>query len=272
MSEPLRWLEDPETSANLHEVLKAAPPAPPMPSALQAQIGAYAAELLSPVLAAKTTATLVGAKSLAPILGGTGVVKASLVIALMGAAGAVGYSMAGQALPAPAAPAPTNASGKARVEAWSPSARTVGRQSMESSPAEPIAAPSMGNVSKGRSSSTAALDTAKSVAQRPETASGVPSAVAAFEEPSIADEAKLLESARTQLGQEPARALEFVQRHLQLYPDGQLSAERELIAVEALLRLGRRLEAQQRAAPRLQQAPESLYARRLRKLLTEGAR
>jgi len=270
MIEPLRWLEDPETSASLHELLDAAPPAPPMPFELHAQMGAYATALLSPALAAKTTATLVGAKSTAPIVGGTGVVKASLVIALMGAAGAVGYSMAGQAPQVPAPP--SNALGKARVEALSQSSRTAERQSMEPSPVEPMAAPSTLNASKGRSSSTAALDTAKNVVQRPATTSGVPSAVAAFEEPSIADEAKLLELARTQLGQDPARALEFVQRHLQLYPDGQLSAERELIAVEALLRLGRRPEAEQRAAPRLQQAPDSLYARRLRKLLTEGAR
>lgn len=269
MIEPLRWLEDPETSASLHEVLNAAPPPPSMPAGLQAQIGAYAVELLSPALAAKTTATLVGAKSIAPILGGTSVVKASLVIALMSAAGAVGYSMAGQA---PRVPAASNAVGKARGAALSLSPRIVERQAIEPSSVEPIAAPPTLNASKGRSLSTAASDAAKNVAQRPATASGIASAVAAFEEPSIADEAKLLELARTQLAQDPARALEFVQRHLQLHPNGQLSAERELIAVEALLRLGRRPEAEQRAAPRLQQAPLSLYARRLRKLLSEGAR
>jgi hypothetical protein len=49
--------------------------------------------------------------------------------------------------------------------------------------------------------------------------------------------------------------------------DEQLSAEREFIAIDALLRLGRRDEAERRAAPGLAQAPGSLYGRRLRQLL-----
>jgi hypothetical protein len=93
------------------------------------------------------------------------------------------------------------------------------------------------------------------------------SGTAAFDELSIADEARLLEQARASLSGNPERALEIARAHQILYPAGQLSAEREFIVVDALLRLGRRQEAEQRAAPRLQQSPNSLYARRLRQLL-----
>jgi hypothetical protein len=82
----------------------------------------------------------------------------------------------------------------------------------------------------------------------------------------LAREERLLEVARATLGSDPAQSLEITREHAKLFPLGQLSDERELIAVDALLRLGRRNEAWRRAAPRLAQAPESLYAKRLRQL------
>jgi hypothetical protein len=94
-----------------------------------------------------------------------------------------------------------------------------------------------------------------------------PRAVAAFDDLSIADEARLLEEARHALADNPARALELANRHQELLPSGQLGAERDFIVVDALLRLGRRDEAERRAAPRLAKSPDSLYARRLRQLL-----
>ena len=94
-----------------------------------------------------------------------------------------------------------------------------------------------------------------------------PASVASFADPSIADEARLLERGRSALATDAAQALRLAEEHRRLHPTGQLSAERELIAVEALLRLGRRDEAVRRAAPRLARSPGSLYAKRLRQLL-----
>lgn len=79
-------------------------------------------------------------------------------------------------------------------------------------------------------------------------------------------EARILEAARSVLVSDPAQALEITQEHGSFFPRGQLSDERELIATDALLRLGRRNEAWQRAEPRLLQSPKSLYAKRLRQL------
>jgi hypothetical protein len=263
MNEPLRWLEDPDTPSRLAEVLEAAPTAPPMPAEQQVRLGIYAAGLLSSGVAVKTAAAAVGAKSTAAILGGTSVVKA---VALMAAAGVVGYSVVGFQLGTPA-------SVRDVVQGQAASVPTmVLRPSNVANAEDPSEERATPPTPEGPPQLAIPSSAAKSLAQHPAAAASAAAAAAEFEEPSIADEAKLLELARSQLVQEPARALETAHRHQLVHPDGQLGAERELIAVEALLRLGRQKEAELRAAPRLEQAPESLYARRLRKLLREGVR
>jgi hypothetical protein len=77
----------------------------------------------------------------------------------------------------------------------------------------------------------------------------------------------MLEMARGALASSPAEALAIADEHAVRFPRGQLGAEREFIAIDALMRLGRTGEAARRAEPRLRQAPGSLYARRLRQLL-----
>jgi hypothetical protein len=47
-----------------------------------------------------------------------------------------------------------------------------------------------------------------------------------------------------------------------------LAAEREAIAVDCLLRLGSRAEAERRAAALMSAAPDGIYARRLERLLS----
>jgi len=107
----------------------------------------------------------------------------------------------------------------------------------------------------------------KAPVPQPDVTTAQQSSVAAFGELTIADEARLLEQARSALSSNPARAMDLVERHQQMYPNGQMGSERELIAVDALVRLGRQAEAERRAAPYLQQTTDSLYARRLRQLL-----
>jgi hypothetical protein len=76
----------------------------------------------------------------------------------------------------------------------------------------------------------------------------------------------MLEVARSALGSDPAQALEITREHTKLFPKAQLRDERELIAVDALLRLGRRTEAWERAKTRILQEKDSLYAKRMRQL------
>jgi RNA polymerase sigma-70 factor (ECF subfamily) len=95
------------------------------------------------------------------------------------------------------------------------------------------------------------------------------------EEPSVVREARLLEQARSSLAPRPAFALERLAEHARDFPDGTLAVERELLAVDALVRLGRRTEAESRAAALRRRAPGSLYAERLEQILgraSEGRR
>jgi hypothetical protein len=84
-------------------------------------------------------------------------------------------------------------------------------------------------------------------------------------------EARLLERARAAMASDPRRALAVVAEHEAEFPDGALGIERELLAVEALVRLGHRGEAETRAAALRARAPGGLYTRRLEHLLG-GAR
>jgi hypothetical protein len=61
-------------------------------------------------------------------------------------------------------------------------------------------------------------------------------------------ETALLEQARAALHSRPAEALELTRRHQARFPSGVLAQEREVIAIEALERLGQREAASVRAA------------------------
>lgn len=61
-------------------------------------------------------------------------------------------------------------------------------------------------------------------------------------------ETTLLEQARAALRGRPATALELTHRHRARFPEGALAEEREVIAIEALERLGRKQAARARAA------------------------
>lgn len=61
------------------------------------------------------------------------------------------------------------------------------------------------------------------------------------------EEATLLRSARQALARSPERALSLTEDHLRLFPHGILDQEREALAIEALIKLGRIVKARTRA-------------------------
>jgi len=77
----------------------------------------------------------------------------------------------------------------------------------------------------------------------------------------------MLEDARRSLDADPRGALATLDRHRALFSGGVLAPERELLAVEALHRLGRTDEARHRAEELLAGASGSLYEERVRKIL-----
>jgi hypothetical protein len=83
----------------------------------------------------------------------------------------------------------------------------------------------------------------------------------------LAEEAALLERARAALASSPSSALQRTEEHAAQFPAGKLAMERELLAIAALGRLGRRAEARARAESLLERARGSLYEERIRQLL-----
>lgn len=94
-------------------------------------------------------------------------------------------------------------------------------------------------------------------------------AVARFEpsENDLAREAKSLERARALVESRPAEALDTLRRHRAEFPHGTLEIEREFLEVEALVRSGRRAEAEASADALRRRAPGSLYEGRLDRLM-----
>jgi len=85
----------------------------------------------------------------------------------------------------------------------------------------------------------------------------------------LVHEARLLERARALLSSDPASAFATLERHAAEAPHGTLQLERELLEVDALVRLGRRRDAEEKARILRAHSPGSLYERRLSALLGE---
>lgn len=261
MNEPLRWLEDTSTSSRLREVLGAATSAPPLPANLHVELSSYAAGLVAQgVLAKAGTGSLFG-KALFTKVASSALVKGIAVVSLMGAAGTASYVAVGERLTTGTRATPSAATTNHPVP-QSLAARFANSGSLDEpagSSTDEEASPISVESASERSGVAARAEPIAPQA----TSDLAPSA----QKPSVADEARLLESARASLASDPAWSLQVIRHHQTRFPHGQLSAERELIAVDALLRLGRRDEAERRAAPRLAEDADSLYAKRFRQLL-----
>lgn len=119
--------------------------------------------------------------------------------------------------------------------------RTASRSARPEPPLVPAFAPSLA-VPSGPSASDATRER-----PTPAAASVEPIRDAAARESALARERALLDVARTALGRgDGAHALAFVNRHAIEFPRGQMTEEREALAVQALTKLGRKSEAVQR--------------------------
>jgi hypothetical protein len=100
----------------------------------------------------------------------------------------------------------------------------------------------------------------------------VPAATAAVQTgDTLAREIALIDAGRGNLTTSAVRALAVLETHRREFPSGQLAAEREFLAVEALLALRRTDEARRRAADLAARHPSSSYAARAARLLQSGA-
>jgi len=87
---------------------------------------------------------------------------------------------------------------------------------------------------------------------------------------SLAEEAALIERARAALGPSAAEALALTEVHAAQFPSGKLAMERELVALDALRRLGRTAEVRARGEALLSRARGGLYEERIRSLMGDA--
>lgn len=100
-----------------------------------------------------------------------------------------------------------------------------------------------------------------------EVSTPLPVGTASFAEEKSSSEIALLNRAQRALATDPRNALSLTERHAQQFPRGVLAQEREFIAIEALLSLGRSREAASRATRFRADFPGSAHLRRLDMLL-----
>lgn len=131
-------------------------------------------------------------------------------------------------------------------------------------PVPPAVAPALSHgVSAPPASVIAPVVEASPSAAPPPTASAsaMPSSVPPRSQPTPLNEAPLLERARRALARDPARALALTKQHEQSFPNGLLKQEREVIAIDALRRLGKSQQAGDRAGRFEKQFPDSAHRR-----------
>jgi len=89
----------------------------------------------------------------------------------------------------------------------------------------------------------------------------------------LAREVPLIDAGRSELATAPSRALAALETHRREFPHGQLAAEREFLAVQALVQMNRIGDAKKRAEELSTRYPTSSYAARASRLIqdVEGA-
>lgn len=227
-----------EAPAELEELLSSARSDLPSASEL-AHVEQGLGSLLNPPGAAVPTAPPagLGAAKLAAVALGVGLV-------------AGGVWLASREKTPPPEPRPALESPRATAAAPAPETAT------------PSATPSVG----AETTSVEAAPSAAEVAPSPTRTHAKKRTPIAHDKPSEAD---LLNRARTALKTDPKHALGLTRQHKQLYPNGVLSQEREVIAIEALSRLNEKNAAEERADRFEKQYPDSAHQEKVRSTVDE---
>lgn len=287
MSDPIRWrASDGSAPAGARELLRHASP----PRALDAAARARHAAAIAKITAGAAPAAVAGSKLAlgVKLLAGLGLAAAVAVSAspavrarlapqrpaavapAQRAASAPVAPPEAAPLPAaveqaPIAPAPPAVTPSPTPPAAAVVAPTTPRPSAPPTPRVVTAtAPSAPVVAPSEPSVVTAPPGSLGVVGAPSTAGA--SAVAPTEDPLLRED-RLLQSAGASVDADPQSALAGLDQHEREFPRGQLAAERELLAVQALRNLGRNDEARARGEALIARFPRTPYASRTRHLL-----
>jgi hypothetical protein len=286
MSDPIRWrASDGSAPAGARELLRHASP----PTGLDAATRARHAAAIAKITAGAAPAAVAGSKLAlgVKLLAGLGLAAAVAVSAsgpmrahlaphrpavVAPAQRAASAPVAPpEAAPLPVAveeapiaaappavtPSPTPPTAVVVAPPHRPSSPPTLRVVTAAAPSAPIVAPSEPSVVTAPSGSLG-------VVGAPITAGASP--VTPTEDP-LQREGQLLQSAGAAVDADPQAALAGLDQHEREFPRGQLAAERELLAVQALRNLGRNDEARARGEALIARFPRTPYASRTRHLL-----
>jgi hypothetical protein len=250
MTEPRRWRDDHSTPDDVRELLlraKGAGRSRPLPPASRARSVARLDRMLAIPAAAGILLWLKGV-AVAAGIGVLGVVAVKTLPALIS-----GDDAATGASPATTAPMTAMPRGPRTRPTMVP-APVVTAPEAPTVPALPSASAPLGATSR------------VAVPQAPSVPAAAESAMAP-EADSLASEAAMLDRARLLLGSDPAAALRALDAYTAAFPTGHLGLERELLAVDALRRMGHVDDARARGQSLLARARGSIYEDRVRAIL-----
>jgi hypothetical protein len=233
MTEPKRWLEGGDAEADALALLRAARPLVPLSSAARGR-----------------SRYRVAALGVVPVAAAFGWWPALALGAVLGAGGSFVVTRLVASDP------PRSETSSARQHRSSNSA-TVSLAIAPSLEQQPSETPSPREQAAPEPAPRAPVGAALVAPSAPESASA----------DALQQEIRLLEQARRDLASSPSAARRALLDHELRFPSGHLRIERELLLVDALVRLGRRPEAEARAESLERQNPNSLYRERLDQIL-----
>lgn len=238
MTDPQRWLDDPDADSLLRDALRGAPAARSLDQVTRRRLASRVARASAlPAAAAGWVFVKSAAAALGVVLGGGAIAVST---------GIVDWEPPQPSHNAPLAPAPQ----RQRRRPAPPPMQTLPEAPLAAAEPVPTVEPEAPQLNP-----TPSLPVASSVASAASSAG------------SLSAETALLEQARRQMRSAPAAALSVAAQHASRFPRGQLTSERTLIQIEALHRLGRDAEARNLARGLLSTAHSGLYAERVHQLL-----
>ena len=252
MIEPERLSNDDDAPPELRALLRAAHRARPLDPAVRERASARVARAAALPIAA--AGWLSAKTAIAALSVGFG----TAVVALVALGPAFGP-----------APAPAAVASNARAARGTPPARRGVHAATPAAAASVLPDPSANPLANSSAFASEPVDAPpvamRAAAGRPSPSSQAEGAQRAGE---LAAESELLERARSALRRAPSEALGLAREHAERFPRGQLAAERALIEIDALHRLGRDQEAQTLAQAWLARTHhDDLYVDRVRQLL-----
>lgn len=248
-ADPPRLRDDAESPPGLRDLLRHGAPPPALDATTKAASAAAVATLAGGSVAAASAATAAGVAGAKLWL----VVGGLAIVGVVGAGVVVGVTESPRST---APPVETTAAETAPAEppAPPPPVAEPARPTLEPA-SEPAEEPS----------DIVVAEPAAPAPTRPRRARATPQGGAG----GLVAEATMLEEARRLLASDPGAALAVTERHRREHPRAQLTAERELIAIDALRRLGRHARARRRAQRLIRRAPSGIYAERARSILAD---